>query len=83
MVSLPPGWFLLAWDAIDQPADGVGDHILPTVATPQHPADVKVPVPLRSGVSIVSVTLYVSAVNGGAVGQVEARVGVQVAPADS
>ena len=70
-ISLPAGWHLLHWSGFDHPAVGDGGNIWTGAETPERPRQIDVPVPVRSGDSIASYTLWVISADGRVVGQLE------------
>lgn len=56
---LADGWRFLYWEGWDRPADGDGVNILPGAETPEGPSSIDVPVPSRTGDSILGVEAWV------------------------
>ena len=77
-VTLPAGWHLLRWSGFDRPLLGEGDNPRTGAATPDRPRQIAVPVPNRSGDSMVGFTLWVISVDGRVVGQLEISVVVTI-----
>ena len=77
-VSVPPGWVILAYQGFDRPSVGEGGNVTPQIVTTTGPAQVDIPIPARSGRSVVGVTLSIVSADGRVVGQVEALFQVEV-----
>ncbi len=77
-LSLPPGWHLLHWSGSDHPAAGDGGNVWTGADTPERPREIEVPVPVRSGDSIASYTLWVISADGRVVGQLEISFAVTI-----
>ncbi len=72
------GWHLLHWSGFDHPAAGDGGNIWTGADTPERPRQIEVPVPVRSGDSIASYTLWVISADGRVVGQLEISFAVTI-----
>jgi hypothetical protein len=77
-LSLPLGWRFLHWEGFDRPAAGEGGNVWPGVDTPDRPARIAVPVPVRNGDSIAGYTLWVIRDDGRVVGQIEIVIQVTI-----
>jgi hypothetical protein len=73
-LTLPAGWHLLHWSGFDRPMLGEGDNARTGAETPDRPRQIEVPVPDRSGDSIVGLTIWVISADGRVVGQLEVSV---------
>ena len=77
-VSVPPGWVILAYEGSDRPAVGEGANVTPEIVTTTGPSQVEMPIPARSGRSVVGVTLSIVSADGRVVGRIEALFQVEV-----
>ena len=77
-VTLPAGWHMLHWSGFDRTTLGEGDNARTGADTPDRPRQIEVPVPNRSGDSIVGLTLFVISADGRVVGQLEISVVVTI-----
>jgi len=56
---LPDGWHFLHWSGWDRPPNTEGANVFPGATTPERPAFVDVPLPSRSGDSILGIEAWV------------------------
>ena len=77
-LTVSSGWRILRWEGYDHSAKGEGANVWPPVVTPEGPAQIQVPVPLRSGDSIAGYTLSLVSADGRAVGGLDILVRVTV-----
>ena len=77
-LSLPPGWHLLHWSGFDRPAAGDGGNVWTGADTSERPRQIDLPVPVRSGDSIASYTLWVVSADGRVVGRLEISFAVTI-----
>jgi hypothetical protein len=80
VMTLTPsvGWRILRWEGSDRNASGEGANIWAAVDTPERPARIEVPVPVRTGDSIAGYTLWLVSADSRIVGQLDILVRVRV-----
>ena len=77
-MSLPAGWHFLRWEGSDRPVVGEGANVLQPTDTPDRPTQIEVPVPIRTGDSIVGLSSWVVSADGRIVGELGFQVAVTV-----
>jgi hypothetical protein len=78
IMSLPAGWHFLRWEGSDRPVVGEGANVLQPTDTPDRPSQIEVPVPIRTGDSIVGLSTWVVGADGRIVGELGFQVAVTV-----
>jgi len=83
VLTVPAGWAFLHVEGGDGPVTGDGGNVNAPIDTPDLPARVEYPGPVRQGDSIAGLTVWMIRADGRVVGQLEILVRVSVGAASS
>ena len=76
-LTLTPGWRFLYWQDWGVTAATAGANVTPEGEMPEQPAVIDIPIPGKSGLSVVGVSVWAISADGGAVSGIEGTVLVQ------